>query len=120
MTSTHTDVVAARLVRCRFRFGNEDMLQRGILEALEQAGIRAEREVRLDGRCRIDLLAADTVGIEVKVAGHPTDVRRQVERYLAFDRIGGLVLVTTRPRHADVAPSAGKPFRIVQLAGGAL
>lgn len=122
MIATHTDVVADAIERARFRFADEDALQRGILKALQAAGLRPQREVRLDSRNRIDLLVGD-VGVEVKVAGTKEEVRRQCVRYLLAPQIGGLVLVTTRAAHAGLrphGPASSKPFRLVQLAGASL
>lgn len=100
----------------RFTFANEDRLQEGIAGALADAGIDAEREVRIDARRRIDLLA-DRIGVEVKVDGSSANVARQVARYLESDLLDGLVLVTNRVRHLRVPPVVhGKPVEVVTLA----
>lgn len=103
----------------RFNFGNEDELQAGLAGALRNAGYEVEREVRLDGRSRIDLLV-EGVGIEVKVKGKAADVLSQCERYAAQDRIEALVLVTTSARHRLPHSINGKPVRVVSLGAGRL
>jgi hypothetical protein len=108
--------VAEKIRAHRFHYADEDRLQRGLAALF---GDQAEREVRLDSRSRIDLMVG-RVGIEVKVAGKPSAVLRQVERYLASDQLDGLVLVTTRVRHRPPAIVNGKPVRTVSLAGGGL
>lgn len=91
----------------QFRHANEDELETGVAQILGELGLPVDRQVRLDGNNRIDLVthlprpAADPirVGIEVKIAGQPGDVRRQVQRYATFDQLGALLLVTTVFRH---------------------
>lgn len=111
--------VADVLARSRFRFACEDDLQAGIAAALTVAGITVEREVRLDGHSRIDLLT-DRVGIEVKTAGRADAVLRQLRRYADSDRVDALILVTTRARHRVPGVLNGKPVAVVSLAGAAL
>ena len=43
----------------------------------------------------IDFLAGD-VGIEVKIKGSAADAFRQLKRYAESDRIGSLILVTSK------------------------
>lgn len=65
-----------------------------IAAALDAAGVSYRHEVRLGPRCRIDFLAGN-VGIEVKkgrVSGRL--LRQQAERYLRFDEVRALLLVT--------------------------
>lgn len=111
--------VADIFAAARFNFGNEEQLQLGLTEALRAAGHAVEREVRLDGQNRIDLLVG-TIGVEVKVAGKPDDVLAQVTRYCHSDLIEGLVLVTTRMRHRLPAEINHKPVRVVSLGASRL
>jgi hypothetical protein len=119
--------IADAIRGCRFRYHDEDGLQRGIAAALEGAQWPVEREVRLDSRSRIDLLVdvqlprgSIHVGVEAKIASSPAAVLRQVRRYLDSDRIDGLVLVTTRVRHLAVATTSDKPLEVVSLVEGGL
>ena len=107
--------VIAAIERFRFRYSNEDELQEGLAAALESAGFDVEREVRLSARDRIDLLVG-RVGIECKVAGKPDAVAAQCARYCESDRVDGVVLVTNRARHLQIAAAAGgKPVVVVPL-----
>lgn len=106
--------LAEALRRYRFRYADEYDLQQGIADALALERIPAEREVRLDDRCRVDLLAGAIV-VEVKIAGSVATVRRQLERYAAFDRVEGMVLVTGKARHRFPATLGGKPLEVVSL-----
>lgn len=93
------------LVGRRFRFEDEKRLQGELAAAFTAAGIRIDREVALD--CAgfwegereplgvIDFLAGD-VGIEVKIKGSAADAFRQLKRYAESDRIGSLILVTSK------------------------
>lgn len=95
-------------------------LQEGIAAALTAHDHHVEREVRLDGRSRIDLLVDGRVGVEVKVAGSRGAAARQVGRYLRDERIVGLVLVTSRVRHRLPSSIEGKPVVVVSLAEAGL
>lgn len=105
-----------------YTYVTEDDLQRELATALADAGIDAQREVRLsDGASRIDLLVGD-IGIEVKIKGGWVDVTKQLRRYSRCSDLAALVLVTTRAVHQKVARNdfAGFPVQIVSLVGGAL
>jgi hypothetical protein len=113
--------VAATFRSRRFMYVAEDRLQQGLAAALVADGFEVEREVRLDAHSRIDLLVNRRVGVEVKVAGSAADVARQCARYLRFESIRGLVLVTSRVRHVQLpADVAGKPLEVVSLVGAGL
>ena len=67
-----------------------------IADALRGAGIDFIHEAVLGPRCRIDFLVGD-VGIEVKKTYvGARALREQASRYLKFDALNGLILVTTR------------------------
>lgn len=77
------------------------------------------REERLDAHNRIDFLVhLDTtaVGVEVKIGSALAAVRRQLERYAAFDTVDELLLVTTKARHHQIpAEIGGKPVVLCSL-----
>jgi hypothetical protein len=115
--------VADYLRAFRFHYGNEDDLQRGIEEALEQCGADFTRELVLPGVYgRIDFMvhAKFEIGIEVKVEGANTTVGRQVARYLKTDKVEGIVVVTSKRRHRNFPKEfKGKPVEVVWLGDGA-
>lgn len=111
--------ILAALNGCRFLWASEDDLQRGLAQALDAAGFEVEREARLDGRDRVDLLIG-RVGLEVKVNGSWRDVDRQLRRYLRSDRLDALILVTARARHRRIPAGDGKVLVIHQLAASGL
>lgn len=118
MTPTLAEVVAP--LRCRrFSYSAEDQLQQGVAEALAEAGLDAVREVQLGAAGRIDLMAG-RIGIEVKVAGPPGAVVRQLGRYARSGRLDGLVLVTSRILHRPPARLAGIPVATVCTVLGGL
>lgn len=96
----------------QYRHANEIELHGGISDVLTRAGLTPQREVHLSERDRLDFLVdlpraggpPVTLGIEVKIAGEPGDVRRQLERYAGSDRVGELMLVTTRYKHLLAIP----------------
>lgn len=81
---------------------NETAAQDSIEEMLKRMGVGYEREASLSSKDRIDFLVEGKIGIEVKVSGSLTEVTRQVARYLDHDEVEGVVLVSTRPNHAQV------------------
>lgn len=89
-------------------------LHRLVAEALKAADLHYRHEVALGPRCRIDFLVGN-VGIEIK-KGHVNArrLRAQAEKYLAFEEVGALMLVTMG--RADV-PGAmmGKKVRVFGL-----
>lgn len=111
--------VADVIRRFRFRYANERELQDAIADALRSRGYSVEREARLDTHSRVDLLVGRVV-VEVKVAGAVGAVRRQLDRYAASERVGALVLVTTRARHVYPDTIGGKPLEVVSLLLGGL
>lgn len=116
-TAVDAGTVAAAIGSYRFTYRAEDQLQEGLAAAFAAAGLPVQREVWLSPSERIDFLVG-RVGVEVKVAGSPSVVLSQLQRYATHERIGGLVLVTTRARHRALpAVVGGLPLRIVHLGG---
>lgn len=115
MTATASSIISA-LRQHRFRLGDEKRLQTEIAACLSNANISFAREVRLDGKNRIDFLA-DRIGIEIKIKGGRMDIYRQLQRYAAFDGIGELILITNA---AMGLPSeiGSKPIYYVSLGAG--
>lgn len=111
------DDIAAAVSGCRFQFADEYGLQALLAEALADLG-PVEREVRVPGAGRIDLVVG-RIGIEVKVAGSPAAVGRQLRRYRDSGCFDGLVLATTRPAHLTLADTAAPPVRVVVTLHGA-
>lgn len=113
--------IAEVLQAARFHYASELDLQDAIERLLIREGYAVVREVELDGRRdRIDLMVG-SIGIEVKVAGRPDAVLRQLARYSTHEEVSELVLVTTRVRHHGFPSDlGGKPLRVVSLLAGGL
>ena len=75
---------------------NEKVLQAQIEKIFKGENIPYEREVRLSERSIIDFIIDKEIGIEVKIKGSAKDIFRQLERYLEFDDVKALVLVTSK------------------------
>lgn len=115
-----TAEVAAAIRGKRFSYSTEDDLQAAISEVMTKAGIEHVRELAIAGG-RVDLCVQGRVGVEVKIAGSPAEVQRQIGRYLAGDDLDGLVLVTSRVRHLGLPDEIhGKPVEVVTLAWAGL
>ena len=97
------------------RFSNEAELHEGIAEVLVSKQIPFEREVIITSHDRLDFLVGD-IAIEVKVDGSAAEVLRQLHRYAQHERIGALILVTSRSRHQMLTKVLnGKPLECVYL-----
>lgn len=121
MTPSVEEVIASIESR-HFRYSNENQLQGSLAAALILDGFPVEREYHLDSFSRLDLFVGDPldgpgVAVECKTAGSRERVVRQIRRYVAYDQVGAIVLVTSRVRHVQIPTVIeGKPVRVVQLA----
>lgn len=113
--------LAAILSSARFRYSSEADLQEAIAALLTTGNVAHEREAILSGKERIDFLVGD-VGIEVKIAGSPAEIFRQLMRYAQLPQIAGLIVVTDKTRIANGLPRVvlDKPIEIVSLAEASL
>lgn len=86
-------------------------LHEDVKQALEQAGVSYVHEAKLGPGCRIDFLCG-SIGIEVKKGKvQSSRLRTQVEKYLAFEEVHAMIVVTGWT--ADLPGSiAGKPVRV--------
>ena len=98
----------------RFPLTDEKMLQGAIEEKFESAGFDYRREVRLDRHNIIDFTVGE-IGIEVKIKGARLNIYKQVERYVEFDAIKRLLLVTNIAMGLPQLVK-GKPVHVVDLA----
>lgn len=104
---------ALRVLRVPSVPGEYD-LHRMIAQALAAADIPFRHEVPLGPRCRIDFLAGD-VGIEVKKGKVSAPLlKAQADRYLAFEQVGALLLVTGGAARLP-GRLHGKPVRVFGL-----
>lgn len=117
----------------RYRFTNEDDLQRQLAHVLAFIhgddpasvipGASVSREARVSSRDRFDLFVVAhpyRIVIEVKIKGSPSDVERQCQRYAQISNIDAVILVTSKRALALQVRSptlGGKPFRAITLRG---
>ena len=113
--------LADMLSRIRFRFTDEDSLQRGIAEALQRKGYLFRREESLSARDRPDFLLDGGLAIEVKVGGSLSDLLRQVARYTEHKEVRG-ILVMGSPVWLPRVPATlgGKPVFHLRIIGSLL
>lgn len=105
MTGAH---LRELLLRPRYRHPTDELrLQEEIAAVFAAAGVAFEREVMLTPKDRIDFLVG-AVGIEIKVKGAAHAVARQLLRYAEHERIGELVLFTTRTQIVVPTTLGGK------------
>lgn len=102
----------AKVLKYAYHCPNEAALQNAIEYRLRAAGIPYEREVRLDGKSRIDFKVGG-IGIEIKVGGSKSSVIRQLHRY--SKHLDAIILVTTKMRHREIPETMRVPIRVVYL-----
>ena len=120
MVDKKIDQIAAQLREWSFvSIVVEERLQYEVHHVLNALGCVHKREYRLDARSRVDFyLPEQKIGIEVKTAGRPNEIMRQLQRYNECDQIKGVILITSRSRHTDIPEMlAGKPVRVVFIGG---
>ena len=89
-------------------------LHRLVMDALDEASIPWEHEVKLAPRCRIDLMCGG-VGVEIKRGKvEKARILAQLKRYAECEQVQGLILVTekTVPVPHTIC---GKPVRLICL-----
>jgi len=112
-----TSEIYAIVASKRFNFTSEDELQRGIKSLLSTSAIPFVREFRLSPSDRLDFFC-DGVVIETKVRDSLSAVTRQLHRYTQFDKVTGIVLVTTKNTHRAVPSSINnKPISCIWVGG---
>jgi hypothetical protein len=87
-------------------YQSESDLHRLMRAAWSAAGVPVRHEVSLGQGRRIDFTSRG-VGVEVKITGHPVEVRKQLQRYAASGRLQALVLFTACPGHRGEIPEHG-------------
>lgn len=113
--------VANLIEGTRIDVSSEASAHRAISDVLEANGIPVQWEVDLGPYGRIDLVAGQTVGIEVKTRGGRRAIMKQTMRYLDAPGIEALVLATAAswPRSAlDMLRKSGRPVHIASMARG--
>lgn len=95
---------------------SESDLHRLMQAAWSAAGVPVCHEVDLGRGLRIDFTSRG-VGVEVKIAGPPVEVRKQMQRYAASGRLRALVLFTACPGHRVEIPEHGYgiPTAVIDL-----
>lgn len=96
----------------RFDLHNEKILQGQMEEAFKAKGIIFQREVTLSSGNIIDFMSGHT-GIEVKIAGSPKAIYKQLERYAQHETVGEIILVTNKA--LALKEVNHKPVHIVNL-----
>jgi hypothetical protein len=113
---THSDIYHA-LREFQIPYMTEARMHAAVAEILTRRGWPFTQECRLSDTDRIDFLAGD-VGIECKIDGGPTEVLMQCQRYTEHERVGSLILVTSRASHRFEADFlGGKSFSVLWVAG---
>jgi hypothetical protein len=95
--------------------------QAAVAKILADHAIPHVAEYDLGEHGRVDFYSPHLrLGLELKVKGSPSDVRRQLARYAAHPAIDALMLLTTRAHVGAMPPVLGaKPLYVVQAWGSA-
>jgi RecB family endonuclease NucS len=112
--SEQLQAIVAAVTRHRFTYNTESELQRQLAEVFAAAGIPVRAEHRLASG-RVDFMAFEAIGIEVKVKGQPVAVLRQLQRYATDPECAALVLISGRSKHRCPSVLEGKPVLVIPL-----
>lgn len=94
------------IARQPYAYWVERDLHHDIGKALRSARVPVRHEVTLGPGAKIDFVSRG-VGIEIKTAGSPTNVKKQLQRYHATGKLSCIVLLTTRADHIAEIPESG-------------
>lgn len=128
MDGINANTLCKLLQSHRLRFSTEALLQDDIERLLTREMLPYVREapLSLNGRFNeIDFLVAGDdgrgIGIECKIDGSRNAVYSQLLRYANSDKVGSLILLTSRKKHdSDMAILGGKPFYAIWVGGNSL
>ena len=100
----------------RFDLQDEKKLQWQLSNLFAGSGISFKREHHIDGDNIIDFFIEGGIGIEVKIRTNygKKAIFKQCERYLQFDSIQSLVLVTSRSMGFPEEIN-GKPCHVINI-----
>jgi hypothetical protein len=94
------DIVTHRLSKTRLPVTDERKLQNAIEKALLDRGVTFSREYPIGTGSRIDFMIHPgmgiNIGIEVKIKGSASEIRRQIDRYARSERCYMIILVTNK------------------------
>ena len=89
-----------------YAYRTEADLHREIAAVLCAADVPVRHEVSLGPGLRIDFVSRG-IGVEIKTAGSPVDVSKQLRRYGTTYKLSALLLLTTCPSHLHQIPEHG-------------
>lgn len=116
MISPQASQILALVRTLRLDLTNEKRTQVGLQEALERAGIVAQREVQLGDGDIVDFMVGN-IAIEMKLKGQRRAILDQLERYARHGDVHEIILLTARcmtlPAHIG-----GKPAAVGSLSQG--
>lgn len=109
------DAVTELLNGVPFPINNEIATQNAIEALFINKGVSFLREESLDRNSRPDFLIGPVV-VEVKIKGDRKAIIKQCLRYLQFDSVTGIILISSKTvaNFADLIPP-GKQLRIVNI-----
>jgi hypothetical protein len=107
--------ILARMHGTRLASDDEALLQNAMAEAF--VGLPFEREHSFSRHDRVDFFFKEAgIAVEVKVAGSPNEVLRQLHRYAQHEDVKALLLVTTRAAHRLLPGELnGKRLQVVHM-----
>lgn len=108
--------IGQQLRQHRSALVREDALQETIAKALDGAGLRYQKELRLGPGERLDFFLTDEgVALEVKRSRAGQEEWRQVGRYLAHDQVKAAIIIAPRVEPLGAPTLAGKPVHALPL-----
>jgi hypothetical protein len=84
-----------------YAYRTESDLHREIAGVWRTANVPVRHEVSLGPGLRIDFVSRG-IGVEIKTAGSPVDISKQLRRYGTTYKLSALLLLTTCPSHLQI------------------
>lgn len=92
---SNLEVILSILSDFTFDLEDEKQTQNQIETLFTRNLVPYKREYCLNAKNRIDFLSGN-IGIEVKLKGRNSDVYNQIDRYLTFNELDSIILVTAK------------------------
>ena len=108
------DSIASFLEEAQLPFGYEDDVKRHIRQALDEAGIPYQTDVRVGKKAHVSFLIAGCIVLCCYIDASMNRIVAQMEKFARANDVEGVIIVTSRDLHLGSGYLSGKPAAIVK------
>lgn len=108
------DTIATYLEEARLPYGYEKDVKRHIRDALDEAGIPYQTNVKVGRRGYVSFLIAGCIALCCYIDAGLSSIAAQVEGLARTSWVDGVIVVTSRDLHLGDGYISGKPAAIVK------